>query len=163
MLINLINFLEVKILKKRHKKKRRWIAYSIISVILIAILLVMVTPVKGIIVERAMPTAAMQKAEYESNKKVAREKYGVKVTKKESEPKKNNEEASFETDTMSSSSSSSSKKSKYITYTVKAGDNLTMLAEEYNTTIEEIMQVNGLTQRTVSTGTTLKIPKNSVR
>ncbi|EGM52315.1 hypothetical protein LSGJ_00735 [Ligilactobacillus salivarius GJ-24] len=121
----------------------------------------MVTPVKGIIVERAMPTAAMQKAEYESNKKVAREKYGVKVTKKESEPKKNNEEASFETDTMSSSSSS--KKSKYITYTVKAGDNLTMLAEEYNTTIEEIMQVNGLTQRTVSTGTTLKIPKNSVR
>ena len=159
MLINLINFLEVKILKKRHKKKRRWIAYSIISVILIAILLVMVTPVKGIIVERAMPTAAMQKAEYESNKKVAREKYGVKVTKKESEPKKNNEEASFETDTMSSSN----KKSKYITYTVKAGDNLTMLAEEYNTTIEEIMQVNGLTQRTVSTGTTLKIPKNSVR
>lgn len=119
----------------------------------------MVTPVKGIIVERAMPTAAMQKAEYESNKKVAREKYGVKVTKKESEPKKNNEEASFETDTMSSSS----KKSKYITYTVKAGDNLTMLAEEYNTTIEEIMQINGLTQRTVSTGTTLKIPKNSVR
>lgn len=161
MLINLINFLEVKILKKRHKKKRRWIAYSIISVILIAILLVMVTPVKGIIVKRAMPTTAMQKAEYESNKKVAREKYGVKVTKKESEPKKNNEEASFETDTMSSSSSS--KKSKYITYTVKAGDNLTMLAEEYNTTIEEIMQVNGLTQRTVSTGTTLKIPKNSVR
>lgn len=159
MLINLINFLEVKILKKRHKKKRRWIAYSIISVIFIAILLVMVTPVKGIIVERAMPTAAMQKAEYESNKKVAREKYGVKVTKKESEPKKNNEEASFETDTMSSSF----KKSKYITYTVKAGDNLTMLAEEYNTTIEEIMQVNGLTQRTVSTGTTLKIPKNSVR
>ncbi|WP_223687904.1 LysM peptidoglycan-binding domain-containing protein [Ligilactobacillus salivarius] len=151
----------MKILKKRHKKKRRWIAYSIISVILIAILLVMVTPVKGIIVERAMPTAAMQKAEYESNKKVAREKYGVKVTKKESEPKKNNEEASFETDTMSSSSSS--KKSKYITYTVKAGDNLTILAEEYNTTIEEIMQVNGLTQRTVSTGTTLKIPKNSVR
>ena len=148
-------------MKKRHKKKRRWVAYSIISVILIAILLVMVTPVKGIIVERAMPTAAMQKAEYESNKKVAREKYGVKVTKKESEPKKNNEEASFETDTMSSSSSS--KKSKYITYTVKAGDNLTMLAEEYNTTIEEIMQVNGLTQRTVSTGTTLKIPKNSVR
>ncbi len=148
-------------MKKRHKKKRRWIAYSIISVILIAILLVMVTPVKGIIVERAMPTAAMQKAEYESNKKVAREKYGVKVTKKESEPKKNNEEASFETDTMSSSSSS--KKSKYITYTVKAGDNLTILAEEYNTTIEEIMQVNGLTQRTVSTGTTLKIPKNSVR
>lgn len=148
-------------MKKRHKKKRRWIAYSIISVILIAILLVMVTPVKGIIVERAMPTAAMQKAEYESNKKVAREKYGVKVTKKESEPKKNNEEASFETDTMSSSSSS--KKSKYITYTVKASDNLTMLAEEYNTTIEEIMQVNGLTQRTVSTGTTLKIPKNSVR
>ncbi|MEI2414076.1 hypothetical protein V8V50_08855 [Ligilactobacillus salivarius] len=45
-------------------------------------MLVMVTPVKGIIVERAMPTAAMQKAEYESNKKVAREKYGVKVTKK---------------------------------------------------------------------------------
>lgn len=159
MLINLINFLEVKILKKRHKKKRRWIAYSIISVILIAILLVMVTPVKEIIVERAMPTAAMQKAEYESNKKVAREKYGVKVTKKESEPKKDNEEASFETDTMSSSS----KKSKYITYTVKAGDNLTMLAGKYNTTIEEIMQVNGLTQRTVSTGITLKIPKNSVR
>ena len=82
MLINLINFLEVKILKKRHKKKRRWIAYSIISVILIAILLVMVTPVKGIIVERAMPTAAMQKAEYESNKRVAREKYGVVVVLK---------------------------------------------------------------------------------
>ena len=60
-------------------------------------------------------------------------------------------------------SSSSSKKSKYITYTVKAGDNLTMLAEEYNTTIEEIKQIYGLTQRTDSTETTIKITKNSVR
>src|SRR5699024_1919320 len=137
MLINLINFLEVKILKKIHKKKRRWIAYSIISVILIAILLVMVTPVKGIIVKRAMPTAAMQKAEYESNKKVAREKYGVKVTKKESEPKKNNEEASFETDTMSSSSY---KKSKYINYTVKANNNLKMLTKEYNLLKKKLKQ-----------------------
>src|SRR5699024_8013902 len=121
---------------------------------------VMVTPVKGIIVKRAMPTAAMQKAEYESNKKVAREKYGVKVTKKESEPKKNNEEASFETDTMSSSSS---KKSKYITYTVKADDNWTMLAGEYDTTLEEITQVNGWSARTASKGTARKRRKNSVR
>ncbi|MEE1944615.1 LysM peptidoglycan-binding domain-containing protein [Pedobacter sp. KR3-3] len=47
-----------------------------------------------------------------------------------------------------------------ITYTIKAKDNLNMLAEKYGTTVNEIKRVNGLSSNNLQIGQQLKIPAN---
>ena len=46
----------------------------------------------------------------------------------------------------------------YINYTVKPGDNLYSIAKKYNTTVDEIKKLNGLTSNLLSIGMELKIP-----
>lgn len=47
-----------------------------------------------------------------------------------------------------------------ITYTIKAKDNLNMLAEKYGTTVNEIKRINGLSSNNLQIGQQLKIPAN---
>ncbi len=46
----------------------------------------------------------------------------------------------------------------FISYTVKPGDTLSEIAEQYNTTTKEIMEINGLTNTTIYIGQSLLIP-----
>ena len=46
----------------------------------------------------------------------------------------------------------------YREYTVQAGDSLWLLARRFGTTIEKIMQLNGLTSDLIDVGQVLKIP-----
>ena len=46
----------------------------------------------------------------------------------------------------------------YIDYVVKSGDNLYSIAKKYNTTVDEIKKLNGLTSGLLNIGMTLKIP-----
>ena len=46
----------------------------------------------------------------------------------------------------------------YINYTVKSGDNLYSIAKKYNTTVDELKKLNGLTSNLLSIGMELKIP-----
>ena len=46
----------------------------------------------------------------------------------------------------------------YIDYVVKSGDNLYSIAKKYNTTVDEIKKLNGLTSNLLSIGMELKIP-----
>ena len=46
----------------------------------------------------------------------------------------------------------------YINYTIKSGDNLYSIAKKYNTTVDEIKKLNGLTSNLLSIGMELKIP-----
>lgn len=48
-----------------------------------------------------------------------------------------------------------------IRYTVKAGDTLTSIARRYNTTVNEIMRVNGLQSDFIVAGQVLLIPQSS--
>ncbi|MBE6160332.1 MAG: LysM peptidoglycan-binding domain-containing protein [Lactobacillales bacterium] len=47
---------------------------------------------------------------------------------------------------------------EYIIYTVKSGDSLYSIARKYNTSVNEIMNLNNLTSNLLSIGQTLKIP-----
>lgn len=51
--------------------------------------------------------------------------------------------------------------SNYIIYTVKSGDSLYRIASTYNTTVSEIMMLNGLNNTNLSIGQKLKIPSNN--
>ena len=46
----------------------------------------------------------------------------------------------------------------YVVYTVKVGDNLYSIAKKYATTVDEIINVNGLSSNLLSIGQQLKIP-----
>ena len=49
----------------------------------------------------------------------------------------------------------------YITYTVKSGDSLYKIANNYNTTVNAIKELNNLTSNNLSIGQQLKIPSSS--
>ena len=46
----------------------------------------------------------------------------------------------------------------YITYVVKSGDSLYKIAQQYNTTVKELIEINNLSSTTLSIGQTLRIP-----
>lgn len=105
---------------------------------------------------------SLQKAEYDKQRALAAKKYGSSAKE---EPK-----ASSETDKASnkvdSSQSSTAKKasesersnSNYGTYTVQSGDYLSTIATKYNTTVQELMELNDLESSRVAAGETLKVP-----
>ncbi len=51
-----------------------------------------------------------------------------------------------------------SQKQQYITYTVRSGDTLWLLANRYGTTVDAIKRLNGLTSDNLSIGQVLRIP-----
>lgn len=57
-----------------------------------------------------------------------------------------------------SESERSNSNSNYGTYTVQSGDYLSTIAAKYNTTVQELIELNDLESSRVAAGVTLKVP-----
>ena len=106
----------------------------------------------------------MQKAEYDKQRALAAKKYGSS-TKEEAKASSKADKASVKADPSQSStvkkasaSESSSSNSNYGTYTVQSGDYLSTIAAKYNTTVQELIELNDLESSRVAAGETLKVP-----
>ena len=96
-----------------------------------------------------------QRQEYEHQKALARQKYGT--AKKETSQASSSQSQAKET---SSNVNSSIQSITYTSYIVKAGDTLSAIANQYNTTIATILELNNLTSNSISVGQALKVPSN---
>lgn len=81
------------------------------------------------------------------------QKLKIKETNRHKETKNTNAPLAALKPNLSASSSNS-----YITYTVKKKDNLNFIAKNYNTTIEVIKALNGLSSSNLKVGQILKVP-----
>lgn len=103
----------------------------------------------------------LQKAEYDKQRALAAKKYGsstkeeAKVVDKESVKADPSQSSTVK---KASESERSSSNSNYGTYTVQSGDYLSTIAAKYNTTVQELIELNDLESSRVAAGVTLKVP-----
>lgn len=158
--------------RKHHhdKHSRRGLALVLkIGVAVLVVLLVCVIAWKNETVHSRLVSAfgdneKLQKAEYDKQRALAAKKYGSS-TKEEAKASSKADKASVKTDSSQSStvkkaseSERSSSDSNYGTYTVQSGDYLSTIATKYNTTVQELMELNDLESSRVAAGETLKVP-----
>ena len=160
--------------RKHHhdKHSRRGLALALkIGATVLVVLLVCVIAWKNETVHSRLVSAfgdneKLQKAEYDKQRALAAKKYGSS-TKEEAKASSKADKASVKADPSQSStvkkastseSSSSNSNSNYGTYTVQSGDYLSTIAAKYDTTVQELIELNDLESSRVAAGETLKVP-----
>lgn len=135
------------------------ILIGVVCVVLLSILAWHNETIKSRMISTFGNTAKYQKEEYEKQKEIAAKKYGS--SKAMVQVQKNT--TSSKQEKYSESSKESSKTAdRYITYTVRSGDSLTVIANRYGTSVQELIKINDLPETgRVATGEELKIPVTS--
>lgn len=155
--------------RKHHhdKRSRRGLALVLkIGAAVLVVLLVCVIAWKNETVHSRLVSAfgdneKLQKAEYDKQRALAAKKYGsstkeeAKVVDKESVKADPSQSSIVK---KASESERSSSNSNYGTYTVQSGDYLSTIAAKYNTTVQELIELNDLESSRVAAGVTLKVP-----
>lgn len=155
--------------RKHHhdKRSRRGLALVLkIGAAVLVVLLVCVIAWKNETVHSRLVNAfgdneKLQKAEYDKQRALAAKKYGsstkeeAKVVDKESVKADPSQSSTVK---KASESERSSSNSNYGTYTVQSGDYLSTIAAKYNTTVQELIELNDLESSRVAAGVTLKVP-----
>ena len=153
--------------RKHHhgKHSRRGLALKIGATMLV-VLLVCIVAWKNETIHSRLVSAfgdneRLQKVEYDKQRALAAKKYGSS-TKEVPKASAKTDKASVKANTSQSStmtnSASERSSSKYGTYTVQEGDYLSTIATKYNTTVQELMELNALESSRVAAGETLKVP-----
>ncbi|MDQ2234667.1 LysM peptidoglycan-binding domain-containing protein [Ligilactobacillus animalis] len=155
---------------RRHhhdKRSRRGLALVLkIGAAVLVVLLVCVIAWKNETVHSRLVSAfgdneKLQKAEYDKQRALAAKKYGsstkeeAKVVDKESVKADPSQSSTVK---KASESERSNSNSNYGTYTVQSGDYLSTIAAKYNTTVQELIELNDLESSRVAAGVTLKVP-----
>ncbi|WP_025087547.1 LysM peptidoglycan-binding domain-containing protein [Ligilactobacillus apodemi] len=166
--------------RSRHTSKRKLtklqarflkIGLAVIAILLLCIVAVRNERVQGRLISSFGDNQKLQKQEYERQKAIATSKYGSTSTTASSSTKESEKAAESDDSTTkapssqenSAKSSSSTKKKatdsgNYTTYTVRSGDYLSTIAAKYNTTVQELMELNDLSSSSVNAGEVLKVP-----
>lgn len=142
-------------MKKKRRQKRLIIFAALLALGALLFLFFTNRVIQQRIKEHISPSAQLQKAEYESNKQAAKMRYGSSDTQASSTREVSEEN---EVDDISDQNASNAK--KVIKYKVQPGDSLTMIAEQHNTTVEQIMEDNDLLDGNVASGVTLTIKRH---
>lgn len=155
--------------RKHHhgKHSRRGLALALkIGATMLVVLLVCIVAWKNETIHSRLVSAfgdneRLQKVEYDKQRALAAKKYGSS-TKEVPKASAKTDKASVKANTSQSStmtnSASERSSSKYGTYTVQEGDYLSTIATKYNTTVQELMELNALESSRVAAGETLKVP-----
>lgn len=155
--------------RKHHhgKHSRRGLALALkIGATMLVVLLICIIAWKNETIHSRLVSAfgdneRLQKVEYDKQRALAAKKYGSS-TKEVPKASAKTDKASVKANTSQSStvtnSASERSSSKYGTYTVQEGDYLSTIATKYNTTVQELMELNALESSRVAAGETLKVP-----
>ena len=108
--------------------------------------------------QRQQEEAAAKKRQEEAAKKRRQEEAAAKKRKEEAAKKRQQEEAAKKRQ-QEEAERKRREAEKPINLTVKEGQNLTQLANQYGVSIEDIKRANGLTDDNIRIGETIKIPK----
>lgn len=144
--------------RKRALKKTSWTILAIIVLFAAGSWAWRTTLVQSRVQASFGNNASYQKREYNEQRALAKKKYGEStsvVGKKSGQQKPATE----------SRKGSSNKKTpgadKYVYITVKEGQYLSTVADEYNTTVDKLIELNNLDSRDISAGVHLKVPAHS--
>lgn len=112
--------------------------------------------------QRQQEEAAAKKRQEEAAKKRRQEEAAAKKRKEEAAKKRQQEEAAKKRQ-QEEAERKRREAEKPISLTVKEGQNLTQLANQYGVTIDDIKRANGLTDDNIRIGETIKIPKKDAK
>ncbi|WP_304652283.1 LysM peptidoglycan-binding domain-containing protein [uncultured Ligilactobacillus sp.] len=155
--------------RKHHhdKHSRRGLALALkMGATVLVVLLVCIIAWKNETIHSRLVSAfgdneSLQKAEYDKQRALAAKKYGSS-TKEEKKASSKPDKVSVKVGSSQSSTVKASESerlsSNYGTYTVQSGDYLSTIATKYNTTVQELMELNDLESSRVAAGETLKVP-----
>lgn len=101
--------------------------------------------------------AAYQKKEYNKQRSLAKEKYGEQSDSDDS-AKTTDKKTKKATSDQKDSSKKSDGNKKYTYVTVQQGEYLSTIANDYNTTVDELISLNNLESRDISAGVQIKVP-----
>ena len=148
--------------QKKMLKKFSWTILGLVVVIVAGIWAWKSPVVQSRVQASFGDNAAYQKKEYNRQRALAKKKYGqsessVKETKAKAPAKKTTAKAA------KSSTKKVTKSGKYLTIVVKNGEFLSTIAEDYGTTVDELIELNDLESREISAGVQLKVPDTGKR
>lgn len=105
--------------------------------------------------------AAYQKKEYDKQRALAKKKYGDTTENTAVVKEKPTAKESSSASKTNSSTKKTASDQKYIYITVKQGEYLSTIANNYNTTVDKLVELNDLESRDISAGVQLKVPANA--
>ena len=143
--------------QKKMLKKFSWTILGLV-VVIVAGLWAWKSPVVQSRVQASFgDNAAYQKKEYNKQRSLAKEKYGEQSDSDDS-AKTTDKKTKKATSDQKDSSKKSDGNKKYTYVTVQQGEYLSTIADDYNTTVDELISLNNLESRDISAGVQIKVP-----
>lgn len=146
--------------RKKTLKKVGWIVLAVVIILAVGSWAWGSTLVQSRVQASFGNNAAYQKKEYDKQRALAKKKYGDTAKNTAVVKEKPTAKESSSASKTNSSTKKTASDQKYIYITVKQGEYLSTIANNYNTTVDKLVELNDLESRDISAGVQLKVPAN---